>query len=540
MTVPPAPAAAGGGPQPPARSRGEAAGRAALLVAAGILTSRVVGLIRQRVFAYYFGVTEAADAFNQAFRIPNLLQNLFGEGVLSASFIPVYAHLRARGDDASRREVAHAVASLLTLLSAVIVAAGVLAAPLLTRVIAPGFTGAKYELTVTLVRILFPGAALFVLSAWSLGVLNSHGRFFLSYVSAVFWNAAMIATMLIGGGTRGLPELAVWLAWGSVVGALLQLSSQLPWVWRLVGPVRPHLARVSANTRQVLANFVPVFVGRGVTQISAFVDAVIASQLVNGSVATLSYAQLLYMLPVSLFGISVTAAELPAMAGTIGDDEEVRRVLRERLAGALGRIAYFVIPSAVAFAALGDVLASLLYQNGRFGTSEARWVWGTLVGGAVGLLASTLGRLYASVFYALRDPRTPLRYALLRVSLTVALGLLFALWLPGVLGVDPRWAVAGLPASAGVAGWVEFVLLRRAVARRIGGPERRPRAVATLWACALLAAALAWAFRLTTPPMPVFVHGLFAVTIYGATYLVATWAVGLREARALVTRLRRR
>src|SRR5688572_8968374 len=170
--------------------------RPAALVAAGILLSRIVGLVRERVFGFYFGVTDEADAFRAAFRIPNLLQNLFGEGVLSASFIPVYKTLVSRDDREESTRVAGAVFSILALVVSALVLLGVLAAPWLVDLIAAGFPAEKRELTVTLVRVLFPGAGLLVLSAWCLGVLNSHDRFFLSYVSPVVWNVAMIAALV--------------------------------------------------------------------------------------------------------------------------------------------------------------------------------------------------------------------------------------------------------------------------------------------------------------------------------------------------------
>jgi putative peptidoglycan lipid II flippase len=184
------------------------------MVAAGILLSRLVGLIRNRVFAHYFGTSDAADAFNAAFRIPNFLQNLFGEGVLSASFIPVYAGLRARVEEAEARRVASAVAALLGLVTAVLVLAGVLLTPWLIAVIAPGFGGEKREVTIRLVRVLFPGAGLLVLSAWCLGVLNSHRRFFLSYSAPVLWNVAIIASLVAFGDGTGQYRLAELVAWG--------------------------------------------------------------------------------------------------------------------------------------------------------------------------------------------------------------------------------------------------------------------------------------------------------------------------------------
>ncbi|MGH9931464.1 MAG: lipid II flippase MurJ, partial [Pyrinomonadaceae bacterium] len=175
---------AAGGESPPVVPRAKvekSTGRSAFMVGAGILISRIVGLIRQRVFSHYFGLSPAGDAFSAAFKIPNFLQNIFGEGALSASFIPVYAKLLAHGDEDEADRVANAVLGMLALITSLIVVAGVLATPYVITLIAPGFAGETRELTIRLVRILFPGAGLLVMSAWCLGVLNSHHRFFISY-----------------------------------------------------------------------------------------------------------------------------------------------------------------------------------------------------------------------------------------------------------------------------------------------------------------------------------------------------------------------
>src|SRR5690348_4023614 len=503
------------------------------MVAAGILLSRLVGLVRNRVFAHYFGTSDAADAFNAAFRIPNFLQNLFGEGVLSASFIPVYAGLRARGEDAEAERVAGAVAALLGVVTAVLVLAGVLLTPWLIAAIAPGFGGEKREVTIRLVRILFPGAGLLVLSAWCLGVLNSHRRFFLSYAAPVLWNLAIIVSLVAFGARRTGYPLAEMAAWGSVVGSLLQLGVQLPTVARLLEGLRPRLARGSAPVAQVLRNFGPVFVGRGVVQISAYVDTVLASLLPTGAVAGLSYAQVIYTLPVSLFGMSVSAAELPAMASAVGTEAERAAQLRARLSEGLRQIAFLVVPSAIAFLALGDVVAGAVYQSGAFTRAMTVYVWGILAGSAVGLLASTMGRLYSSAFYAMHDTRTPLRFAVLRVGLTIGLGYLCALPLPRALGVDPRWGAAGLTASAGLAGWIEFLLLRRALNARIGMTGLAGRLVTRLWGAGLLAAGVAWGVRLVVPPAHPILAALAVLAVYGAVYFLVTDQLGIPEAKAV-------
>src|SRR3984885_8847649 len=169
---------------------------AALAVATGILLSKIIGLIRERVFAYYFGNSMAADAFKAAFRIPNMLQNLFGEGVLSASFIPVYARLNAEERHEEATRTAAAIFVLLLVISSVLVLVGFLFAPWLAGVIGWGYSGETRLLTIQLTRVLFPGAALLVMSAWCLGILNSHRRFLLSYTAPVVWNFAMIATLV--------------------------------------------------------------------------------------------------------------------------------------------------------------------------------------------------------------------------------------------------------------------------------------------------------------------------------------------------------
>jgi putative peptidoglycan lipid II flippase len=510
------------------------------MVASGILLSRLVGLVRNRVFAHYFGTSDAADAFNAAFRIPNFLQNLFGEGVLSASFIPVYAGLRARGDEAEARRVAGAVAALLGLVTAALVLLGVALTPWLIAVIAPGFTGEKREATIRLVRILFPGAGLLVLSAWCLGVLNSHRRFFLSYAAPVLWNLAIIASLIAFGGRRSAYDLAEIGAWGSVLGSLLQFAVQMPTVTRLLAGTWPRLVRGSAQVREVLRNFGPVFVGRGVVQISAYVDTVLASLLPTGAVAGLSYAQVLYTLPVSLFGMSVSAAELPTMAGAVGTEVERAAFLRERLGTGLRQIAFFVVPSAMAFLALGDVVTGALYQSGAFTREMTVYVWGILAGSAVGLLASTMGRLYASTYYALHDTRTPLRFAVVRVALTIGLGYLAALPLPRLLGIDPRWGAAGLTASAGVAGWVEFVLLRAALNRRIG-PTGLPVALtAQLWGAAAGGAGAAWGLRMAMPVRGPILSAVLLLAVYGGVYFFLTDRLGVPEAAAVTRRLRTR
>lgn len=513
----------------------------ALLVAIGIFVSRIFGLVRVRVFSHYFGLqSDAADAFNAAFRIPNLLQNLFGEGALSASFIPVYAKLLAQDDDEEAERVAGAVAALLALTVSALVLAGVLAAPFLIDMIAPGFEGARRVLVIRYVRILFPGAGLLVISAWCLGVLNSHHRFFLSYAAPVVWNLAMIAALLGFGPRLGLPSLAAALAWASVVGSALQVAVQMPIVLRLLGRLRLSLGRGSRHVREVVHNFWPVFFSRGVVQISGFIDQWIGSWLPVGAITGLANSQLLYTLPVGLFGMSVSAAELPAMSRATGTDEAVAEQLRGRLDAGLRQIAFFVVPSAVAFIALGDLVAGVVFQTGRFSREDAVYVWGILAGSAIGVLASTFSRLYASTYWALRDTRTPLRYAAFRVTLAAAFGYLAAVPLPHWLGVEPRWGAAGLTTVSGLAGWVEFGLLRGTLRKRIGTTSMPTSLLIKLWTAAAIAAAGGFGVKLllgTARPLAV---GVLALGLYGTLYMLLAIGFGVPHARRLAQRVLRR
>jgi putative peptidoglycan lipid II flippase len=512
--------------KPERRTRGGAS-----LVAAGIFLSRISGLVRDRIFARYFGLSVAADAFRAAIRIPNMLQNLFGEGVLSASFIPVYAGLLARKKDAEAGQVAGAIFAILGLFTSVLVLLGVIGTRVFIDLIAPGFAGEKRELTILLVRVLFPGAGLLVMGAWCLGILNSHRQFFLSYAVGVLWNVAMIAALLAYGPHEALNlnRLAMIVAWASVAGNAAQFLAQLPVVLKLVPALRIQLGLQLESVQTVVRNFVPVFVSRGVVQVSAFIDLFIASFLPDFSVSAMGYAQNLYMLPISLFGMSVSASELPAMSSAIGTEEEVAAHLRKRLVGGLRRIAFLVIPSVVAFMALGDMVVGTIYEHGRFHRADSVYVWGILAGSGVGLLASTQSRLFSSAFYALKDTRTPLRFAVVRIALTTLLGYLCAFPLPALLGLDRKWGAAGLTVSAGFSGWIEFLLLRRALSQRIGSDPVGVPLLIRLWASAVAGAMAAWAIKLellTRLRQPWL--GIAVLVPYGLVYLAATGPTQLR------------
>jgi putative peptidoglycan lipid II flippase len=514
--------------------------RNAVLVGSGILSSRIIGLIRERVFAHYFGNSDAADTFKAALKIPNLLQNLFGEGALSSSFIPVYANLLAAGKTEEAKRVARVIGTILALAMSVLVLVGVLATPLLIDLIAPGFEGVKREFTIRMVRILFPAVGVLVLSAWCLGILNSHRHFFLPYAAPVLWNLAMIGALLGFGETRQSYPLAEIVAWGSVIGSLLQFAVQLPSVFRLAGRFRFQWDTVSSSVRTVIRNFIPGAASRGVNQVSSYVDVTLASLLPTaGAVAALAYAQTIYMLPVSLFGMSISNAELPEMSSHTGSGADMAAALVRRLNGAMQRVSFFIIPSVAALLILGDSIVALLYQTGKFGRGDVEYVWAVMGAYTPGLLASTLGRLYNSAYWALRDTRTPLRFASLRVLLTAGLGWFLAFPVCRWLGVPARLGLVGLTLSAGMAAWIEYSLLRSRMNRRIGKSGLPFRETARLSVLAIGAAVLAFGVKIATKGMSPLVAGSIVLLAFGFVYFGAAAACAVPEARRLLQALRK-
>ncbi len=534
----------------PAASQGAGKGKlASSLIAGGILLSRLSGLVRQRIFGQYFGTTLYADVFSAALRMPNALQNLLGEGTLSASFIPVYSELLEEGKEEEAGRTAGAVFGLLAAGAGLLALLGILLAPVLVSVLSPGFVGERRELTIEVVRIIFPMTALLVLSAWALGILNSHRKFFIPYVAPVLWNGAMISALLFFGGRLSLDRLVVALAWGALVGGGLQFAIQLPWVLKLERRLRPSLDHRLETVREAVRNAGPAIVGRGVVQLSGYIDLLLASLLAHGAVAAIGYAQTLYVLPVSLFGMSVAAAELPELARRrVGRTDE----LRTRTNLGLERIAYFVVPSFVAFAALGESVVAALFQTGEFDRADTRIVYLTLIGFSIGLIASTGTRLFSSTFYALRDTKTPARFAIVRVVLAAALGFLLmvqfepipALGIPGGLldhvNIDGRTLGAvGLATGSGMAAWIEWSLLRRSLRERIGPVGARFSHLGRMFGASSIAALAGLGVRSLVADTHPLTQGALVFGIYGALYLALTSGMDLPETEIVRSRFRR-
>ncbi|HUF89112.1 MAG TPA: murein biosynthesis integral membrane protein MurJ [Gemmatimonadota bacterium] len=526
-------------PTRPSPSRREGASRpssarATLVVMFGIGVSRVFGLVRELVVAFYFGRAAAYSAFVAAYKVPNLVRVLLGEGNLSASFIPVLAE-KMRTDPAEAERLARGVLGLLLATVAVLTLAGMAAAPVLAWVVAPGFDPDLRALVERLIVILFPTMALLVLGAWCMGVLHAHGRFFWPNFAPLFWSVVSAGALIAFVGRVDLDPVYV-LAWGVVAGSALQLLVQLPATRAALGTLRPAGGWRDPAVRKVVALFTPMLVGTGVAQLSTLVDVQIASFLGGGAVASLAYAQRLYLLPLSLFGVAIAQVALPTLAH---DAARTGERVRDELAASWRRMAFLILPSALALVAFGRPAVSLLFERGRFEPADTAAVTWVLAGYAAGLLAYASVRLFATAFYAFHDTRTPVRVAVVALGVNVALGITLA-WLLGTPGI------ALATATAAVANALALGALLR---RRLGpllGPDGR-RAAARMAAAAAVAGALALApYLWLLGRWPAWGLGgrlVGALALYGGiglVYLGATVALGVEEPRRIRERLARR
>jgi putative peptidoglycan lipid II flippase len=398
-------------------------------------------------------------------------------------------------------------------------------------------------------------AGVLVLSAWALGVLNSHRQFFVPYVAPVLWNAAIIAALFAGGymlaGTPGAPaalssdaltRLLLIACVGAFGGGLLQFGVQVPFMVQHMEGFEFSLSTRVEGVREAINAFGPVVASRGVAQLSAYLDLFLASWLAVGALSALRYAQLLYMLPVSLFGISVAASELPELSRLT---EEKVAAFSARLRRSLRQIAFLTVPTVVGYLAFGALLVGALFQTGQF-RAGSTWLVTIVLGGySLGILATTMSRLLQNAFYAIGDTKTPAWIAVLRVTVStvVAVPIMFeldAISVETVVGPLPGDSLflgaLGLSLGATVGAWVEVAALRR----RLRGPLPEARipwgAAGRMMGLALTALGPAAGVWGLWPAGPVLVVAPVVVALYAAVYLGAAWGLGFDEIEAWTRR----
>ncbi len=542
-------------------------GTGALRVALGIGLSRGFGFLREMVLAYFFGVGPHADVFRTALRGPNLLQNLLGEQSLSASFIPVYSRFLAahRPEDAGR--FAGAIFGLLFVTVAAVVSVGVVLAEPIVALLAPGYLGDaalvaagamavdRYPLAVTAVRIIFPMTGFLVLSAWALGVLNSHRRFFVAYMAPALWNAGIIGALILGArvllgadlamsegpvAMTALNELLLAACVGALVGGVLQLAMQLPWVMRLMRGFKVSLAFRTEGVGEALRAFFPLLAGRGAVQLSGYLDFFLGSFLAAGAVAALGWAQTLYLLPISLFGMSVAAAELPELARQSGPAEI--GTLGDRVGRGFEQMLFLTVPSMVGYLVFGHLVVHALFRRGRFGPTDNWLVYLVLAAYSCGLVASSSSRLLNNVFYALGRTKVPARVAVERVLLSAVLGSLLMLWLDRfsvarLVGIDPVdrplfLGAVGLAIGAACASWYELARLSHELRALLGAVRLPWRRAAVLTGLALLSAVPGVAVWYFASGLPAIGLGALTLGVYGLCYAGSTRWLGVGGLRA--------
>lgn len=500
----------------------------------GIGVSRLFGLVREQVVAFYFGRSAAYSAFIAAYKVPNLVRVLLGEGNLSASFIPVLAERMAAEDPGEAERLSRGVLGLLLATVAVVTLAGMLAAPALAWLVAPGFDAELRELVERLVVILFPTMGFMVVGAWCMGVLHANGRFLWPNLAPLFWSIVSAGALIAFVGRVDADPVYI-LAWGVVAGSILQLLVQLPSTRAALGTLLPAGGWGDPAVRRVVALFTPMLIGTGVAQFSSLVDVQIASFISDESVSTLAYAQRIYLLPLSLFGVAISQVALTALSHDAAKSGE--RILDE-LGSAWRRMAFLMIPAALALAAFGRPVVSLLFERGRFDAHDTSAVTWVLAAYAIGLLAYGSVRLFATAFYATQDTRTPVRAAVAALVLNVVLGITLA-WQLGTPGIALATAAAAI-ANGGLLG----VILKRRLGRLFGGTSFadtvRMAAAAGVAGVVGVGPYIWMLSRWTGWALPERVAGTLGLyAMIGLAYLLVARALGVEELRKVLEGLRR-
>ncbi len=550
----------------------EPAPSGARFVALGILLSKVGGLLREMIIARFFGVGPHADVVRSAFRAPNVLQNMLGEQTLSAAFIPFYSRMLAEGRRREAGRFAGAAFGLLTVAVSALALLGVIFAPAIVSVLAAGFradaalvatgeaTVDRFPLTVAAVRIIFPMTAFLVLSAWALGVLNSHRRFLWPYLSPLVWNASIITALIwaAGGPERlGMPtdatlgELDQWLlaiCYGALIGGILQFAVQLPLTFRLMRGFRLSLSLRVAGVRDALRALAPALAGRGVVQLSLYLDMFLASWLATGAPSALGYAVILINLPLGAFGMAVAAAELPELARV--DPERASRRIAERIDQALRQSSFVVAPSVVGYLFFGFLVAGLVFRGGSFTQVDNALVYAVLCAYTLGLLASAISRLLQNAFFALRDPRTPARIATVRLAASVVLGAALMHWFDrysvtetfSLVGGEKvlYLGAVGLGLAASLGAWCELALLRSALRHRVSVLRFPTARILGHFGRAAAVAVPVIALWMVLPAWSVTYQALVILPFYAGSYLAVSWLLRVPELELWLGRVRTR
>jgi len=446
--------------------------RNAGVVSVAVMGSRVLGLVRDQVFAIFFGAGLHYDAFLAAFRIPNLLRDLFAEGALSAAFVTTFTQVLAtKGHDEAIR-LSNRVASLIILVITAISVIGWWYAPAIVRILAPGFydVPGKAELTITLTRIMIPFLLFVALAAQAMGILNALGRFGIPAFASAFFNVgSIVGGLLLGfvvGPALGLSAIE-GMAYGTLLGGFLQFAVQWPSLLRVGFSYRPMISVSDPGVRQIFRLMGPAILGTAAVQINVLVNTNFASAIVdpatgaiaNGPVSWLSYAFRFMQFPIGVFGVAIATAALPPLSRSSAQADYPE--FRKTLAHALALVFLLCIPSAVGLAVLGRPIVALIFEHGRFTAFDTVQTGDALAAYAIGLAGYAALKVLSPAFYALGDARTPMLISLVSIAVNYVMNSL----LVGSFGH------VGLAFSTSTVALINFLLLALFMRRRVGPLE---------------------------------------------------------------------
>src|SRR5437016_3577657 len=534
----------------PARAAGTAAepgaerlnARAAGVVGLAVLCSRVLGLAREQIFAALFGGGRVMDAFTIAFRIPNLLRDLFAEGALSTAFVTVFSRTAALQDTAAAWRLADKVATLTAVSLSAITVTGIATAPWLVAALAPGFDPGKAALTVTLTRIMYPFILLVSLAALVMGMLNARNVFGMPAMASSFFNLGSIVSGVLLGywldphfGARAILGLAI----GTLVGGTLQLVVQLPALRRAGHSFHPDFHWRDPGVRSILRLMGPSVIAASTTQLNVLVNSVFASQLGDGPTFWLTVAFRLMQLPLGIFGVALGTVALPLLArmAATGNTE----AFRSELARGMRLTFLMTIPSSIGLMVLAEPIISVLYQHGRFGAHETAEAAGALRFYAIGLCGYAALKVLVNAFYALERRKTPMVVSFLAVGLNLLLN-----WM---LTLHFGWGHRGLALSTACVATSNFLILYFLMRSHLGRLESRAM-LSLLWKVALASAVLLgicwagahllladWAVQRFWPKC---VSLLLVIGSAAGAFFLCANALGIGEVHEIVRAVRRR
>ncbi len=512
--------------------------RNAGIISLAVMASRVLGLVRDQVFAILFGAGLQYDAFLTAFRIPNLLRDLFAEGALSAAFVTTFTQvLETKGEEEAFR-LSNRVATALMILLGIICILGWIFAPTIVNLLAPGFFAVpgKADLTIHLTRIMIPFLLLIALAAKAMGILNARHNFGVPAIAPVFFNLGSIIGGLFLGFTAG-PALGLspieGMAFGTLIGGLLQFAVQWPSLRRAGFRYRPMLSLSDPGVRQIMRLMGPAIIGTAAVQVNVFVNTNFASSIIdpatgivaNGPVSWLSYAFRFMQFPIGVFGVAVATATLPPLSRSMA--RENYNEFRQTLAHGLALVFLLCIPSAVGLAVLGRPIVALIFEHGRFSALDTLETGNALAAYSIGLAGYAAVKVLSPAFYALNDARTPMLISLGSIAVNYVMNSMLV----------GRFGHVGLAFSTSTVALVNFLLLAIFMRRRLGRLEGGHLVSTVLRIClaSLPMAVVAWSVSAFSIGVPL--HGLAlqlvrvvaSITLAGVVFYLSCQMLHIEE-----------